>query len=84
MMSRTFQILMIESLGRLGWQVATGYGQRAQAETAMGRYKAIIGYRLHSRAEAGQRTEDVVGVAVLNCTLDAARPNPVRRLAVLY
>ena len=40
---------MIESLGRLGWQEACGYGTRALVETTMGRYKAIIGARLRAR-----------------------------------
>ena len=35
-------LLMIASLGRMGWQEVTGYGRRALVETAMGRYKGII------------------------------------------
>ena len=77
---RDTHLLTIASLGRLGWQEATGYGQRALVETAMGRYKGFIGTRLRARGEAAQRTEAIVGVAVLNCTLDAGR-NSVRRQA---
>ena len=62
----------------LGWQEATGYGRRALVETTMGRYKSIIGDRLRSRGDAAQRTEAVVGVAVLNRMLGAARPNSAR------
>ena len=69
------------SLGRMGWQEVTGYGRRALVETAMGRYKGIIGARLRARGEAAQRTEAIVGVAVLNRMLDAGRPNSVRRQA---
>ena len=78
------QIVAVTSLSRLGWQEATGYGQPGLAETAIGRYKATFGDRQRLRALAGQPTEAVVGVAVLNCMLDAARPNPsaVRRPAV--
>jgi hypothetical protein len=72
-------LLMITSLGRLGWQEVTGYGKRALVETAMGRYKSLIGERLRARGEAARRTEAVVGAAVLNRMLDAARPNSVRR-----
>jgi hypothetical protein len=72
-------LLMIASLGRLGWQEVTGYGKRALVETAMGRYKGLIGERLRSRGDAARRTEAVVGAAVLNRMLDAARPNSVRR-----
>ena len=45
----------------------------------MGRYKSLIGERLRSRSGAARRTEAVVGAAVLNRMLDAARPNAVRR-----
>ena len=69
---------MIASLGRMGWQEVTGYGRRALVETAMGRYKSLIGDRMRSRGDAARRTEAVVGTAVLNRMLDAARPNSVR------
>ena len=73
---------MISSLGRLRWQEITGYGKRALVETAMGRYKTLIGERLRSRGDAARRTEAVVGAAVLNCMLGAARPNSVRRSVI--
>ena len=69
---------MINTEGRLAWQEATGYGQRARVETTMGRYKSIIGPRLKSRGFAAQETEAVIGVAVLNRMLAAGRPNSVR------
>lgn len=69
---------MIESLGRLGWQEACGYGTGALVETTMGRYKAIIGERLRTRDWRGQRTEAAVAVAVLNRMLSPGRPNSVR------
>ena len=78
---RDTHLLMIASLGRMGWQEVTGYGRRALVETAMGRYKGIIGASLRARGEAAQRTEAIVGVAVLNRMLDAGRPNSVRRQA---
>ena len=71
-------LLTIASLGRLGWQEVTGYGKRALVETAMGRYKSFIGDRMRSRSDAARRGEAVVGAAVLNRMLDAARPNSVR------
>lgn len=40
---------MIQSLGRLGWQEACGYGTRALVGATMGRYKAIIGPHLRTR-----------------------------------
>lgn len=74
---RDTHLLMIESLGRLGWQEACGYGTRALVET-MGRYKAIIGPRLRARDWRGQRTEAAIAVAVLNRMQGAGRPNSVR------
>ena len=76
---RDTHLLTIESLGRLGWQEVTGYGQRALVETAMGRYKSPISERLRCRGDAARCTEAVVGAAGLNRMLDAARPNSVRR-----
>ena len=75
---RDTHLLMIESMGRLGWQEISGYGQRALVETAMGRYKSIVGTRLRARDWRGQRTEATIRVAVLNRMLAAGRPNSVR------
>jgi hypothetical protein len=76
---RDTHLIMIESLGRLGcWQHVSGYGKRALMETAMGRYKSIIGTRLRARDWRGQRTEAAIGVAVLNRMLASGRPNSVR------
>ncbi len=68
----------ITTEGRLAWQKATGYGQRALVETTMGRYKSIIGPRLRARRFEAQQTEAAIGVAVLNRMLAAGRPNSVR------
>ncbi|MGB8479551.1 MAG: transposase [Acidobacteriaceae bacterium] len=72
-------ILTIAARGGLGWQKETDYGRRALVETAMGRYKAIIGPCLRARSFSGQQAEAAVGVAVLNRMLDAGRPDSVRR-----
>ena len=79
---RDQHILSIAAHGRLGWQEETDYGQRALVETAMGRYKAIIGPRLRARSCSGQQAEAAVGVAVLNRMLNAGRPHSVRRLGI--
>jgi hypothetical protein len=71
---------MIATRGRLGWQAATGYGQRARVETTMGRYKALIGPRLRARGFAAQQTEAAIADAVLNRMLEAGRPDSVRCL----
>ena len=46
---RDTHLLMIASMGRLGWQEVSGYGKRALVETTMGRYKSIVGTRLRAR-----------------------------------
>jgi hypothetical protein len=74
--------LVIQSLGRLEWQEATGYGQRALVETTMGRYKSIIGARLRARHWRGQQAEVAIAVEVRNRMLGAGRPKSVRTLAV--
>ena len=76
---RDQHILSIADRGRLGWQQETDYGQRALVETAIGRYKAIIGPRLRARSFSGQKAEAEVGVSVLNRMLNAGRPDSVRR-----
>ena len=75
---RDRHLAMIAQRGRLAWQAATGYGQRALVETTMGRYKALIGPRLRARGFAAQQTEAAIGVAVLNRMLATGRPRSVR------
>ena len=36
--------------GRMKWQTKTGYNQRSQVEAQIGRWKQVIGDRLHARA----------------------------------
>jgi hypothetical protein len=66
----------------LGWQKETDYGRRALVETAMGRYKAILGPCPRARSFSGQQAEAAVGVAVLNRMLGTGRPDSVRRLNI--
>jgi len=40
---RDRHVQLIRDKGRMGWQKATGYGRRLLGETAMSRYKTIIG-----------------------------------------
>jgi hypothetical protein len=76
---RDQHILGIQSLGRLGWQKATGYGRRSLVETTMGRYKGILGPKLRARSSSGQETEVRLGVAVLNRMLQAGKPDSIRK-----
>jgi len=64
--------------GRLKWQASTDYGKRALVETAMGRYKGIIGPRLRARLFVAQKTEAAIGVTILNRMLACGRPKSVR------
>jgi hypothetical protein len=59
-------IQMTRVKGRLGWQTEVGYGRRALGETAMFRYKAILGRGLRARTLPAQKVEARVGCAVLN------------------
>jgi len=75
---RDQHIQSIAERGRLGWQRQAEYGKRSKAETAMARYKRILGGQLQARTLPGQQTEAAIGVAVLNRMIDQARPNSVR------
>ena len=77
---RDRHIAVLADKGRIAWQEETGYGKRALVETAVGRYKAIIGPGLRAGKLPGQRAEAVVGVAALNRMLHAGRPDSVRRM----
>lgn len=79
--TRDNHLLMIQSLGRLEWQEAYGYGKRALVKTTMGRFKAIIGPKLRACDPRGQQAEANAAVAALNRMLSAGRPNSVRTSA---
>src|SRR5215218_8858950 len=63
---RDRHIRMIQDRGRMGWQKAVGYGRRALGESAVFRYKAIIGRGLRARTLPGQKTEARVACSVLD------------------
>lgn len=71
---RNRHIAAINADGRTKWQAGTGYGKPSLAETAIGRYKSIIGHRLRARSFDAQQTEVAFGCAVLNRMLACARP----------
>lgn len=75
---RNKHVATINAGGRMKWQAATGYGKRSLAETAIGRYKSIIGRRLRARTFGAQQTEVAIGCTVLNRMLACARPKSVR------
>ena len=75
---RDAHIRTIEKHGRIGWQRRSGYCKRSLVETAMFRYKTIIGRRLHARTLSNQKTEAKIGCAVLNRMTSLGMPVSVR------
>jgi transposase len=75
---RDRHIRLIAERGRMAWQKATGYGRRSLAETAIGRYKAIIGPKLRTRMLPAQQGEAIMAVEVLNRMIRVAKPVSVR------
>jgi hypothetical protein len=63
---RDRHIQTIREKGRRGWERALGYGQRSLVETAMFRYKTLIGPTLRARKFAAQQAEARVASSVIN------------------
>ena len=75
---RDRHLQLLSEHGRIGWQKMTGYNRRALAETAVSRYKRVIGDALRSRTGSGQATEVAIAVGALNRMLELGRPKSVR------
>jgi hypothetical protein len=56
------------------WRKESGAHQQARAENGMYRFKQILGPRLRSRSEQGQRREAMIGVNILNRMTDLGMP----------
>jgi hypothetical protein len=63
---RDATIQAIDAGGRSRWAHESGYTRRSLVETAMSRYKAIIGGSLRSRTMASQKMESALACAILN------------------
>jgi Transposase DDE domain len=63
---RDRHIQAIQEKGRRGWEKAVGYGKRSLVETAMFRYKTLIGPTLRARQFAAQQVEARVASSVIN------------------
>jgi hypothetical protein len=59
---------------RRGWQKAVGYGKRSLVETAMFRYKTLIGPTLRARTLTRQKTEARLACFVINRMTELGRP----------
>src|SRR5215210_3721141 len=75
---RDRHLQLIAEQGRRAWQQASGSTKRARAETAISRYKRVIGDGLRSHTEERRATEVDVAAHVLNRMLELGRPNYVR------
>ena len=75
---RDQHIATIEKHGRIGWQRRSGYNRRSLVETAMYRYKTIIGRRLYARILSGQRVEAEIGCNALNRMTSLGMPATIR------
>jgi hypothetical protein len=62
----------------MGWQKASGYNKRSRVETAIGRYKQVIGDGLRFRKDGRRATDVRVAVHALNRMLEFGRPISVR------
>jgi hypothetical protein len=75
---RDQHIATIAKHGRMGWQRRSGYNRRSLIETAMFRYKTIIGRRPHARTLTNQRTEAKIGCNVINRMTTLGMPVSIR------
>jgi transposase len=75
---RDGHIRLIEEQGHSAWRKATGYGRRSLVETAIGRYKVLIGPQMRAQSLVNQQGEVALGVGVLNRMIRVAKPVSVR------
>lgn len=67
------------AIGRDNWKKGTNYHQRSLAETAMFRFKTIVGATLASRKEANQISEALLKVQILNRMTHLGMPDSYRK-----
>ncbi len=72
---RDATIRAIDTGGRRQWAHDSGYTWRSLIETAMSRYKAIIGGSMRSRTMPTQKTEAALACAVLNGMTQLGMPD---------
>ena len=75
---RDHHLQLIAERGRMAWQKTSGYTKRARAETAISRFKRVIGSGLRSQTNERRAPEVDVAVQVLNRMLELGRPKYVR------
>jgi len=68
----------IRRAGRKAWKQASGYHRRSLAETAMSRFKRILGPTISARTFPGQAAEIKVRCTILNIMLQLGAPDTYR------
>jgi hypothetical protein len=76
--ARDHNILFVEEYGKYRWQDYSGYHYRSLVETAMFRYKTIIGDTMYSRDLSTQKVEARVVCLVLNKMAKIGMPQSVK------
>jgi hypothetical protein len=64
--------------GRVGWQKRSGYTRRALVETAISRFKRVIGDALRSQTDRRRATEVAIAISALNRMLELGCPKSIR------
>jgi hypothetical protein len=77
-MQRDWHLQSIAEHGCMGWQKQSAYNRRALAETAVSRFKRVMGDGLRSRTDHRRRTEVAIAIQALNRMLELGRPKSVR------
>ena len=75
---RDCHLQCIAERGRMGWQKASSYNDRALVEADISRWKRVIGDGLRSQTNGRQATEVAIAADVLNRMLELGRPEYVR------
>ena len=76
--SRDEAVSTIKAKGRKEWKVEVGYHKRSLAETAMFRYKTIIGAGLQSRKLENQKAEAIISCTIINQMLQLIKPISIK------
>ena len=71
-------IRTISTIGKAEWKKQENYHQRSKSETAMFRYKTIIGNNLSARKKENQQTEARIGCKILNIALQTTKPKSIK------
>lgn len=76
--TRGAAVARIVEIGRAAWKQETGYHRRSLAETAMCRYKTLIGPALNSRTFDNQKAEAAIAVRCINRVTALGMPVSVK------